>query len=818
MQNVTVEIIAIISILLVISSITKLISKYSQIPFTVLLVIAGFLISFVTKNHQGMFGQLANYQGYPDILLYVCLPTLIFEAAFSMDGRLLKQNILPILALAVPGLFISTTLIGIFVSALTPLNFLTALLLGSILSATDNVAVIAIFRQIGVPKRLAILVEGESLFNSSTGFVVLKTILFVMFASSFTTEHLIIDSIYQFSWNFFGGIFVGLVTSFITGYVIMWMEEELLIVISLTVILAYASFILAEVVLSVSGVMAAITSGVVMAYWRKTKFTPDAENYTSKILEFLTYIVNSLIFLMVGFSINPAILIKSLPIIMIVIVSMLTARAVMVFGLIPVLAKIPNFVPINRRFQTITWWGGIQGAIGLTMVLSISNLVPEHELLVSIVMGVVLFTIIVQGSSMGRLIHWLRLDRLLLSDRFAEIAAEIAAENMTLAQIPALQNGGLFSMQIAKQLQSDCEKTIKKKSMELQHLEDTNLSDEKEKKLLFLSCLAKEKYLYYEMLGNGTLSQQAYLVLNHMVDMEIDSMRFHGKVTKGISTLQLNHLLYELGFLEKIPLLSSVVNRLRIHYTITDYEEKWGAYQSCIAVLEYLNNKEIKIKNGLIKEVMDKYLEWHNATKKYLDYVANQFPEFVNDMQNRFAKRNLLYAKYESINNQVKQGLIPQSVADRITKKYIAEIHKLGNERPEKMRLNPLDLLRNVPLFKNIPDDNLMLILPLLKEYHALPGEYIIRQGGMDDALYLIVRGVIRVIKEREGVNSEIATLIAGDFIGEQALLHHVMRTATCKAITPCILYVLERDEFEILIRQFPDIHQIILNESQNRA
>jgi monovalent cation:H+ antiporter, CPA1 family len=89
--NPTVEVIATISVLLIISSMTKILSKYTKIPFTILLVMVGFLIAFFMKD-QPVIIQLAAYQSYPDILLYVCLATLIFEAAFTMDGRLLQKN------------------------------------------------------------------------------------------------------------------------------------------------------------------------------------------------------------------------------------------------------------------------------------------------------------------------------------------------------------------------------------------------------------------------------------------------------------------------------------------------------------------------------------------------------------------------------------------------------------------------------------------------------------------------------------------------------------------------------------------------------
>src|SRR3990167_662347 len=671
MPNLTVAMILVISMLLIIAAITKLISKYTNIPFAILLILVGFLLSHLTQHEQSFIQKFTHYPGYPDILLYFCLPTLIFEAAYSMDGRLLRQNMIPILALAVPGLFVSTIIIAMIVSLLTSMNFLTALLLGAILCTTDSVAVISIFRQVGVSKRLAILVEGESLFNSSTGFVLVKTILFTMMATAFTTQGLIFDSLYQFGWNFFGGIAVGIFTTLITGYFITLTDDETVIVQSLTIILAYLSFILAEAVFHVSGVMATITAGVMMADWGRTKISANTDKYINNMLSFLIYLVNSLIFLLVGFSTNLSVLIDSLPILMIVIVAMLVARAVMVFGLIPLISKLPNAIPINLRYQTITWWGGIQGAIGLTIVLGLGNAVPEHALLISIVMGVVLFTIIIQGSLMGKLVHWLKLDRPILADQLATIEAEITAENITLDRIPSLQNGGLFSMKIAKNMQSACKKAIAEKSQKLCQLKEHKLTHDGERKLLFLSCMADEKYLYYELFCKGYLSEQAYHLLKHTIDTELDLMRFHGKIDRDLPI----SFLMKIGMLcintmKNITLLNGIANRIKIYQSITDYEEKWSAHLGYVAVLEHLDkiSKTQTVSNEMLGEVRMTYLDWLTKIEKYLDEVANQFPEFVNDMQKRFAERILLYAKYESIINQAQQGSLSQTAADKITK------------------------------------------------------------------------------------------------------------------------------------------------------
>lgn len=301
------------------------------------------------------------------------------------------------------------------------------------------------------------------------------------------------------------------------------------------------------------------------------------------------------------------------------------------------------------------------------------------------------------------------------------------------------------------------------------------------------------------MFNKGNLSEQTYRLLNHIIGLEIDVMRFRNKSSKKFFLLQFkNHpFILFMSCIEKIPLLSRIANSMRIRYSIVDYEKKWGFHQSCYAVLEYLEtlDETETIPKHIVQEVRAVYLKLLASTQKYLNEVTDQFPEFVKDMQNRFVKRILLYAKYESIMHQVQEGLLPQSVAAHMTKDYLLQIHQLSKQNPEKLKLDPHNLLRQVPFFKNITNVELEAVIQLLKEHHAPADKIVIHQGDPDDALYIIIRGVIRVIKEVDGQLIEVATLMAGDFFGELALLHHIKRTATCKAITHCIIYVLTRKD-----------------------
>src|SRR3990167_2678679 len=787
MPNPTIVLIGAISVLLILAAITMFISKWSRLPFTVMLVVMGYAASHLAKYGPPFLTPLATYKIHPDIILYGCLPTLIFESAFAMDARLLKHNLAPVLTLAIPGLFLSTAIIGLIVWSLTSFPLLTALLLGAILSATDPVAVISLFKQLGVPKRLTILVEGESSFNDSTAIVTAKTILIIMLAGSMTSTTLF-HSMHLFLFEFFGGIVIG--------------------------------FIMAHKFFHVSGVMATITAGIMMSGWGRTKLSSHAVEKLHDILEFLAYIANALIFLLVGLSIQLQTLADSFWIITIVIFAMLFSRAIVIYALVPLIGKLPNAEPIDIRYQTIMWWGGLRGAIALAIVLGLSNM-PDQETLISVVMGAVLFTILVQGLSIEKIIHYLRLDRLLLPDRVAKMEAEIAAEKITLERIPELQRGGLFSLIIAKDLQAACKRAIAKINSRLQRLRKNELTLKEEERLLFLSAFAVEKSLYYDMFSNGHLTEHAYRLLTHDIDLDVDLMCYRGTITETapIGFIGRVKTLF-IGWFRNVPVLNRLPMHMQLMLTLRDYEEKWGLHQGSLVVLNHLNELEKieSFKQEAIDVVKNRFKSWLTATTHYLDEITAQFPEFVNDMQQRLAQRLLLLAKYHAVMHQVKEGLLPQGIADALIQKYLIKIRKLSKPQPEKLKLDPHELIRNVPFFRYIPADKVDSIIDSLRECRVAAGNTIINEGEPGEKLYLIMRGVVRVIKEKEGRPLELATLMAGDFFGEMVLLYDTKRTATCKAITPCLLYTLDRKTFNELKNRFPAIERAIAEEAEKRG
>ncbi len=805
--------------LLLIAAVVLALCKRIKLPFTVVLVIVGLILAqlaqFLPTPLKGYFQHRIS----PDLIFYVCLPTLIFEAAYHLDYRALKHNLAPILILAIPGLLISTLLIGLIVSGFTPIGLLPALLLGAILSATDPIAVTSLFKRLGAPKRLNVLVEGESLFNDATAIVIAKILFAIVLTGVFTGTHAwhgVIDFLYEF----IGGYVVGWAFAFIIGFFLGKVESDAFIEISLTVILAYGSFLIANNLFHVSGVMATVAAGLTLNKWGRTKISPSVTRYLVQFWGFLAYVANALIFLLVGFSVQINTLFAAIGMLSVVILAMLASRLVVIFGLMPFVGYLPKSEPIDKRYQTIIYWGGLRGAIALAVVLGLSNF-NQYELFVALVTGAVLFTLLVPGLTIETLMRWLKLDRPPLSNRLAKIEGELSAKQQALSQIPQLQQEGLYSASISEKLTSLCREGIADSNLALNNLRKQELTEQQEQNLIYMQALATEKNLYYKLFSQGHITSQNYYTLVDLVDMQLDVLRYGGSISE-LRKLTLTEKTFTklfIRFLERFPGLSRLGELLRARQVARYYEEIWALHQGSFEALKFFDDLAISESHTskIIECIKEDFQNWHATSRKHLDNITEQFPEFVRQMQTQLAKRLLLHAEHNAIEQQVKAGTLATDVADSMKAELEQQMFKLKETPSRKIQLDKAMLLRKISLFQTLPESEFKEILKLLRSRIVPPNEIIIKQGSAGESLFLITRGVVRVLRKENGEEKELATLMAGDIIGEMALIHHEPRSATCLAVTPCALYELRRHEFNELKIKFPTIEKAIEKADRER-
>lgn len=369
--------------LLLIASIVAVVVQRLRVPYTVALVLVGLLFTLQSSAKIGPA---------PELILVIFVPPLVFEAAFHLHLDALRHNWRAIGTLAVPGVVLTMAVVGLVVSLGTDLTLPVALLFGATMAATDPVAVVALFKSLGTPKRLSVLVEGESLFNDGTAIVVFKLMLAVVITGHFDT----LTSLRDFGVVAVGGLLVGSVLGWLVSLAIARIDAYL-IETTLSTVLAFGSYLLAER-LHVSGVLAVVAAGVLNGNLGPRGMSPTTRIALFNFWEYLAFVANSLVFLLIGLELDVPRLLAHWESIAIAIVAVVVSRVIVVYGFAWLGTGQRTRLPMSYRH--VLFWGGLRGAVSLALVLSLPIDIGDRELLTVMAFGVVLFTLLVQGTTM----------------------------------------------------------------------------------------------------------------------------------------------------------------------------------------------------------------------------------------------------------------------------------------------------------------------------------------------------------------------------------------------------------------------------------
>ncbi len=365
-----------------------------RLPYTVALVAAGLVLAVQGSMHLELT---------PGLVLGLFVPPLIFEAAFHLQLKDLKADLAPIVAMAVPGVLLSTGIVAAVLVVTDVLPLPLALIFGALISATDPVAVVATFRSVGAPKRLMTLVEGESLFNDGTAVVLFHIMLVLGLGGTLNP----IDGLVDFLRVSVGGLLIG----GILGYAVAKLIEQIddyLIEVTLTTILAYGSYLLAEQ-FRFSGVLAVVVAGLVNGNIGPRGMTPSTKIVLFTVWEYIAFLANSFIFILLGISVEWEELKTYLVPSLIAVVAVLGGRFIVVYLLAGVVRMFKKKLP--SAYLLVMSWGGLRGAISLALALSLPAAIGNRPQLLAMTFAVVLFTILVQAISISGLLSWLGLSQ-----------------------------------------------------------------------------------------------------------------------------------------------------------------------------------------------------------------------------------------------------------------------------------------------------------------------------------------------------------------------------------------------------------------------
>jgi len=399
-------------ILLAIAAIIAVLIRRIRLPYTVALVLAGLLLTLLPIPFEI---ELSS-----DLILAFLVPPLIFEATLHLNWTMLRRNLRPILLLAIAGTLISTFIVGgiiyIVGGQISPhpeIPIAAALAFGALISATDPVAVISFFSSLGVSKRLALLVEGESLFNDGVAIVLFNLALGAgAIAAGGSGESLTLGSaVLEFITVSAGGIGVGILVGLVVSYFILRSVDDHLIETATTVAVAFGSFIIAEE-LAFSGILAVVAAGILVGNFGMRSTTATTRITLHNFWEFMAFAMNSLVFLLLGLDTELSQFAPNIIPIAVAVVAVLLSRAIVVYLLSWIHSRLDSASRIPKAYRHVLYWGGLRGAISLALGLRLAEGVfaPEiSEQLKMMTYGVVLFTLLVQGTTIRALLGKLRL-------------------------------------------------------------------------------------------------------------------------------------------------------------------------------------------------------------------------------------------------------------------------------------------------------------------------------------------------------------------------------------------------------------------------
>lgn len=778
------EVIVVVMGLLALGFLGTRVADVLRIPHSVFLVVAGIATAIVLRAQPGLdMGELEHL--FPEIILYILLPPLIFESAYNFDIHELRRDVVPISALAVLSLLVSTFVVGYGLHWWLGLPLLPALVFGALISATDPVAVVALFKAIGAPKRLNSLVEGESLLNDGTAIVLFRVLLAFVAVPVFDAQALV-AGVGAFVQVAVGGVLVGAVVAGLVSLALRFTSTQAAAQLGLTVAAAYLSFLLADHAFHVSGVIATMTVGLFLGSRARLELNKEALHGMRHVWEFMSLAANTLVFFGVGLVFDPEVLLPALLFVVPTLVLVYAGRAVSVVGVVPLVNLTRWAKPISLAYQTILVWGGLRGGLALALVLTLPSDFPHKQLFLALAMAVVLATLLVNALTIKPLMGWLGLNRLNpVDDGFYR---------KTMGQLGSTVFGALTRAAGEGALS---ESLVHEKQAEF--VARTGHSSEEEatdRVFALYTLLLTEKRYYDDALEDGILSRSAYTLLCRTVAERQSVLDLEG--WEALEASPLGRVAREGWRRWAGTRINDLVLQLEV------------PLNQRLALSEAAHGSQVPT----VRRLADR---WLAAVSEQLAEFYTHYPSWGIGVQSVYIARTVKATAGKTLEELQGSGIISGAVAAQ-ARQNIDSVHALAlAEARGLFRPTVATLLARVPLFRGLPTEALATLAARVHQSVVPKSTVVVRQGDAGRSFFLVTAGFLEVSWSTLAPDAPKPRLFVGDYFGEVALVFGQTRGATVTAVIDSVLIEIDRGPFEELLGAYPEVRDDVLKTAEAR-
>lgn len=839
------------SIALAVGAGTRALATRLKFPYTIAMLLIGLgvgialrqpffeldavLLSFADPNFHPnpaeylIFALGSSRDISPDLIMFVFLPSLIFESAFAIDLHTFKKTVGPAIVYAVPALLLATGATGAVVFLLLPAfgwdwsaayaaqtavggvdvangALLMTFVFGALISATDPVAVVALLRELGVSKKMSHLIEGESLLNDGTAIVVFGVLLELAVGKHFSGAGATFG---HFAVVVLGGLVIGLT---LAGFVSWWIGKvfnDPMVEITLTIVLGYAAMFVAEGLLHVSGVMALVAAGLWLGGPARTRISPEIGHFLHHFWELLAYLANTLIFFLVGAVIGTqaeSASVADFGLIIVVYLGVMAIRFAVVFLFRPVANLVGD--DISKTDGIVVAWGGLRGAVSMALVLVIAanpeipQVVRDQILILGA--GVVFLTIAVNGVTMGPLLAKLGYNKAPLTEQLAALAAQTSVLDHVMHNIDEVRS----SRELRTVSWGDVELDVRRRrtalKREIDKLQKTlaGLSVSEQQKGYWLQALNIERLAYWDAFAAGTLGSAAVKVMDHELNLHSDHLALgdlQPPTQRTPSPSGLRNAVRRM--LRRNDILRGLYANFEFDSLTLQYDLARAESSAAKKVLASLHAIE-GVSPEVAGEIGQTYSRYMRTAKERLEEMRVNLPEISQAIETRLAQRIALNFERTEYEHLAHRGAMDEGMALRLKARVEEKMVRLAGSATTGTLPAVTDLLREIPLLEPLDDASHKKLAETASMIVVPSGEYLFRQGERGDAMFVITRGAAEVLIGSEDNEQPVDVLGGGDILGEMSLLTGDLRTASIRAATSVTLIRVGRTAFNGLMEE----------------